>query len=159
MALSTAAALKGAFMVTIVLVMLHSSTGQQLAPAPAPMPPSDCPSYCTSQCTPLCQASSDDALRRCESIKPELAYASCFQNCSSNCNGNSAYARSSCSLGSCSPSTCGCPCARRCCESCTGSSYGPYGACMATQPKIFTYCMQGCRAECNKRCANGSVFP
>ncbi|RLN31013.1 hypothetical protein C2845_PM05G19110 [Panicum miliaceum] len=48
---STAAALKAAFGVAMCVMLLHSSIGQQLAPAPAlasalaPMLPSDCPPY------------------------------------------------------------------------------------------------------------------
>ncbi|PAN20790.1 hypothetical protein PAHAL_3G411400 [Panicum hallii] len=158
MAASTAAALKGVLLVSICAMLLHSSMGQQPAPAPsaAPMPPSDCPRYCSSQCTPICQDSSDAAARRCDSIRPELAYNGCFAGCSSNCTGNS-YARGTCVIGSCSASTCGCPCARRCCESCTGSAYGPYSMCMAAQPKVYSYCMMGCTASCNSRCVNGSV--
>ncbi|TKW28289.1 hypothetical protein SEVIR_3G308103v4 [Setaria viridis] len=152
---STAAALKGVFLAAICFMLLHSSMGQE--PAPAPMPPSDCPSYCTSRCTPICQANSDAAARRCESIRPELAYPGCFEGCSSRCTGNSAYARGSCGIGSCTASSCGSPCERRCCESCTGSAYGPYSMCMATQPKVFSSCMMGCTADCHNRCANGSV--
>ncbi|CAL4892490.1 unnamed protein product [Urochloa decumbens] len=162
MAPSIAAALKRAFLVAMCVMLLHySSMGQQLAPAPAPaptIPPSDCPRYCSSQCTHICQASSDDWARRCDSIRPELAYASCFEGCSSSqCNGNSGYARGTCTLNSCSASTCGCPCARRCCESCTGSAVGPYATCMSAQPKVYAYCMPGCTADCNNRCANGTV--
>ncbi|CAN6360764.1 unnamed protein product [Urochloa humidicola] len=162
MGCSTTATVMGALLVASCVMLFQSSMGLQLAPVPAPapapiVPPSDCPRYCSSQCTQICQANSDDWARRCDSIRPELAYASCFEGCSSKCNGNSAYARGSCTLNSCSPSTCGCPCARTCCESCTGSAYGPYSTCMAGRPKAFAYCMPGCTADCNNRCANGSV--
>ena len=161
MASSTSAALKGAMLVAIcAMLLLPSSMGQQPASAPAatPMPPTDCPGYCSSLCTPICKDSSEAAARRCDSIRPELAYNGCFEGCSRNCTGNSSYARGTCVIGSCSPSTCGCPCARSCCESCTGSATGPYYACMGTQPKIYQYCMTTCTVLCNNRCVNGS-FP
>ena len=160
---STVSLHKGPLLVSIIcvvaLLLLPSSMGQQPASAPAatPMPPTDCPGYCSSQCTLICKDSSDAAARRCDSIRPELAYDGCFEGCSRNCTGNSSYARGTCVIGSCSPSACGCPCARRCCESCTGSAYGPYSMCMAAQPKVYSYCMMGCTASCNSRCVNGSA--
>ncbi|CAL4892489.1 unnamed protein product [Urochloa decumbens] len=156
---SNAVSLKGALAIAICLMLLHSSIGQQPAPAPAPtMSPSDCVPYCGSIiCGPMCQARANAEAKKCDIYRPEVVYASCFEGCTRNCNGNSAYARGSCNLDSCSASSCGCPCARSCCESCTSSAYYPYGRCMSSQEKVFGYCMPPCMTDCNNKCVNGSA--
>ncbi|PAN20800.2 hypothetical protein PAHAL_3G411600 [Panicum hallii] len=158
---STPAALKAAFGVAMCVMLLHSSMGQQPVPAPAPAPspmlPSDCPLYCGSQCGPICKARADAEARRCVFFRPEVVYNSCFEGCSSRCNGNSSAARGCCKINSCSASSCGNPCARSCCESCSSSAYYPFGKCMSSQEKVFGYCTSPCMTDCNNKCVNGQV--
>ncbi|RLM97671.1 hypothetical protein C2845_PM06G26990 [Panicum miliaceum] len=119
--------------------------------------PSDCPPYCGSQCGPICKARADAEARRCDLYRPEVVYNSCFEGCSSRCNGNSSAARGCCKINSCSASSCGNPCARSCCESCTSSAYYPSGKCMSSQEKVLGYCMSPCMTDCNNKCVNGQV--
>nr|TKW28285.1 hypothetical protein SEVIR_3G308400v2 [Setaria viridis] len=157
MASTNASSLKGTLVVAICVMLLHSSMGQQPAPSPAPMPPTNCIPYCGSICDQMCKARYDAAVRQCDGYRPEVIYKDCFERCSTQCNGNSAYARGSCNLGSCSASSCGCPCARSCCESCTASANYPYGMCMSGKDRVYGNCMNPCMTDCNNKCVNGSL--
>ncbi|KAG2611848.1 hypothetical protein PVAP13_4KG110830 [Panicum virgatum] len=76
---STAVALsKGALIIAVCFVLLHSSMGQQptaSAPAPAPL---DC-SNCTANCTKRCQALVDSQISYCNTSVGPSVYDGCFQ--------------------------------------------------------------------------------
>ncbi|TKW28282.1 hypothetical protein SEVIR_3G308700v4 [Setaria viridis] len=154
---STVGALKGALLVAVFVVLLHSSMGQQPMPAPAPTMPLNC-STCTQGCYQHCQAIADSDYSKCSNISQDV-YAGCFKGCSTHCNGNSAYARGSCEIGSCTANCCGSPCERSCCEGCTISAGQAAYQCTAAAGRVMQYCMPSCTNGCSEYCVSGSAPP
>ncbi|TKW28283.1 hypothetical protein SEVIR_3G308600v4 [Setaria viridis] len=153
---STAATVKGALVLAVCLVQLHSSMAQQQEPAPAPPSPPDCGNYCFPICTQRCQAQSVAEHGKCNTTLE--FYDDCFNGCTSQCKGNS-YAHGSCTMGSCSAKNCGNPCARSCCESCSNTAPDLYYRCMSSHGMDMISCMGPCMNDCTNNCFNGSVPP
>ncbi|KAJ1265207.1 hypothetical protein BS78_08G061700 [Paspalum vaginatum] len=152
-----AGTLKGAVVVAVCVVLLHSSMGQQPAPAPvavpAPPPPRYC-SNCSSICIQSCQATYEAQAQKCSGILG--ASGDCIKGCSRNsCNGNSyAAVRDSCSNSSCTPSSCGPPCVVDCCKSCNNYLGSAYGQCMFWAGRSMNYCPPACINNCYSNCVN-----
>ena len=149
----TAACLRGALIVAVFIVLLHSSTGQQPTPSAAP----DCSSQCTADCTQRCQSLNSDPSNCSPMIR---VYGGCFTECIRNCDGSSNSDSSVCTIGSCSRCRCGNSCATSCCESCTTAAQHVTYSCTTTAERVKQYCMPNCMNDCvTYNCASGSPAP
>ena len=107
MAGSTRAAFKGALLIAVWIVLLHSSMAQPpLSPAPAssPSPPLDC-GNCTSKYTTTSQGVFDHEAGLCNTTSaPGVVYQGCLESCAnSTCNGHSYAKHGGCTMGACTP--------------------------------------------------------
>ncbi|XP_039841752.1 keratin-associated protein 10-6-like [Panicum virgatum] len=156
-----AALLKGAMVVAVWVVLLHSSTGQQQpvpAPEPAPAsppPPPDC-SNCSSICTPSCEeiVAGNTASFCRETVVPN-AYRGCLEYCANTtCSGGNTHG-ACCSIGTCTPQHCGNdPCVQDCCKSCTATANAAYDDCKLGNMggSNMHGCMDGCMSSCKEFC-------
>ncbi|TKW28281.1 hypothetical protein SEVIR_3G308745v4 [Setaria viridis] len=147
---STAACLRGALVVAMFAMLLHSSMGQQ------PPPASSCSDQCTSNCTQRCQSLNSDASNCNSALR---VYGGCYTECTRNCKGN-CHTHSSCQMGSCSASSCGQSCARSCCESCTIAAQRVTYSCTTEAEGVKNYCMPSCMVDCVKyNCGDNESAP
>ncbi|CAL4899658.1 unnamed protein product [Urochloa decumbens] len=155
---STSVAFKGALVVAACIMLLHSSMGQQpdSGQNPTSAPVFSCGDSCNSNCTPRCEAKFEAEHGKCNTTA-EL-YDDCFKGCTSQCKGNY-HARGSCTMDSCSASSCGNPCARSCCESCSTTAPDLFIRCMSSRGMVMISCMPPCMDECINNCNNGSAPP
>ncbi|KAG2611774.1 hypothetical protein PVAP13_4KG111430 [Panicum virgatum] len=153
MAGSTRAAIKGALLTAVWIVLLHSLMAQpppSPAPASSPSPPLDC-GNCTSKCTTTSQGVYDYEAGLCNTTSaPGVVYHGCLESCAnSTCNGHSYAKHGGCTMGACTPDHCGNPCVQRCCGSCTATAHASYDNCMASAAsKAWQECMPGCMHNC-----------
>ena len=145
---SISPAVKGALLGAACFVLLHSSMGQQ--------PDFVCGDSCNFNCTQRCQAKFEAEHGKCNTTI-ELN-DNCLEGCTSQCKGNS-IARGSWSMDSCSARSCGNPCARSCCESCSTTAPDLFIRCMSSRGMVMISCMPPCMDECTNNCANNSVPP
>ncbi|CAL5093925.1 unnamed protein product [Urochloa decumbens] len=155
---STSAAFKGALAIAACIMLLHSSMGQQpdSGQNPTSAPVFACGDYCNSNCTNKCEAKFEAEHGKCNTTA-EL-YDDCFKGCTSQCKGNY-HAHDSCTMDSCSASSCGNPCARSCCESCSTTAPDLFIRCMSSWGMVMISCMPPCMDECTNNCNKGSAPP
>ncbi|KAF8659569.1 hypothetical protein HU200_058321 [Digitaria exilis] len=107
-------------------------------------------SICSSYCIQSCNNKADAEYGKCSDSILE-SYENCSKNCTSDCNGKS-FARDSCTMGSCSPSNCGNPCARGCCEFCTKAAPDLLFTCLSSHGTVMSTCMPTCMENCMPYC-------
>ncbi|CAL4907012.1 unnamed protein product [Urochloa decumbens] len=164
---STAAALIGAMVAAVCMVLLHSSMGQQptsappchdntgqqpaSTPVPAPAPAVDCTSYCSSQCQSNCTANMGADLARCDTD-----YATDFNGCYGYCTNRTCRGKScdhsGCGIGNCS---CKNDNARGCCKECSDILSSTYFQCRYFIERAVPRCMNSCMNDCNEKCTQG----
>ncbi|CAL4892476.1 unnamed protein product [Urochloa decumbens] len=140
---STAAALKGALVVAVCMVLLPSSMGQF-----------NC-SMCTPSCYENCQATANSAYSKCTNVGPDV-YAACYKGCTTKCKGiNSDKAFASCETGSCSSDSClKKPCEHSCCQDCSAAAGQAAYQCTSAAGRVMQFCPPSCYSACAQYCTS-----
>ncbi|KAG2620498.1 hypothetical protein PVAP13_3NG095300 [Panicum virgatum] len=133
----TATCLRGALVVAVFIVLLHSSMAQQPTPSATP----DCSNQCTANCTQRCQSLNSDPSNCNSMIRIYGVQYAPWDHVPVRCR-------------------CGSSCASSCCESCTTAAQHVTYSCTTTAERVKQYCMPNCMNDCvTYNCASGSPAP